>query len=454
MGVLRFRLFGAAVHIRPDFWVVVALLVLSTQRPALLQVVLGLTLLLTILFHELGHALVAKRFGLSPVVVVHAFGGVTSFLPGVPVSRAMAIRIALAGPATGLALALLGLFALKFAPVMLHHPLPEPTKQALLEFMQINGFWSAINLLPLMPFDGGQVLIYLLGPERQIVAARVSLVFGCAAAIVLYKFGLTLAALVFLFSSVIQYFSVRRATAVAESPVPLRQLELLLAQARGALENGDHESAARISRAVVESAPTSAIRRQAAEVYAWAALGMSQQGEARRALEWMSDGALDPLLQAALLEADGDAERAIHCLRQARTVGDERAQVAASLVRLLLGADRYGEAALTTIQILDHVTPEEARLVVVACRDGGRPVPAAELSEALFARTGLVSDLLDAVASYVAAGNTNTACSTLALALGGKVSVLDVETCPTWTTLAQDSSLAMVLAETRSRVVH
>jgi Zn-dependent protease len=405
---------------------------------------------LTILVHELGHAFVAKRFRLEPVILIHAFGGITSYIPKAILSRSAAVRITMAGPIAGLLLALVGLATLKLGPYVMHHSWSPRIHASLLEFVQINGFWSLINLLPVMPFDGGQILAYLLGPMRQVAAARISLAFGCLSALVLFRLGLNIAAAVFFVASILQYLAVRRAHSAPSPTVPARQVENVLAQARHALFEGDHDSALRLARAVVEMAPTAVIRRQAAEVYAWSALGKNQLAEARQAFIWMSDGAVDPLLQAAFLEADGDPERAVHCLRQARAVGDTRPQVAASLVRLLLVIDRFGEAALTTIQILDHVTEDEARQVVQACRNGGRPVPAAELAEAVFAKTGLVEDLLACIACYLAAGNRNAARSTLALALSEGLSPDTIEACAEWSVLAVDTELVAVLQDARS----
>jgi Zn-dependent protease len=447
MGLLRFRLFGANVHIRPGFWLVVLALVTSTQRPWFAQVLLGLTLLLTLLVHEMGHALTARRLGLDPIILIHAFGGATSFLPtGVP-GRAAAIRIALAGPSAGLLMALAGVLALKFGPHLSGHPWSSAVRGPLTEFIQINGFWSLVNLLPVMPFDGGQVLVYLLGPNRILLAGRISLGFGLVAAVILHRLGLDVAAIVFAIASVIQYLLLRKTHSKLSDAVAPQQVELLLGQARKALADGDADSAMRMAKVVVEVARTPKLRRQGAEVFAWAALGKADLDGARLALDWLSDGSIDPLLQAAILEADGDCERAVHCLRQARVVGDDRPQVAASLVRLLLGIDRYGEAALTTIQILDHVSVEEARLVVRACRDGSRPIPAAELSEALFARTSDVEDLLSSVASYVAAGNREAARSTLALAMGGNVTAEAIKAHPQWSELASEPDLASALGE-------
>jgi len=101
MGLVRFRLFGAQVEIRPGFWFVVAVLGLSSQRSLISQIILGATLFVTLLGHELGHAMVARAAGLEPFILIHSFGGATSYAPKSILSRATAIRITMAGPVGG-----------------------------------------------------------------------------------------------------------------------------------------------------------------------------------------------------------------------------------------------------------------------------------------------------------------------------------------------------------------
>jgi Zn-dependent protease len=453
MGQLNFRIFGTSVEVRPSFWIVVFVLGISTQRSVGSQVVLALSLFGSILVHELGHAIAAKAGGLKPKILIHSFGGITSYETQTPLTRALAIRVTIAGPAAGIAIAALVLAILKLIPLALHRPWAPQVHVALVEFVQINAFWSVINLLPVMPFDGGQILTYLMGPTRRLLTARISIAFGCLAALYLHSLGLTVAAVVFFAASVMQYLSLKRLSQESTITITTREIDNLLEQARRALASGDYDVALRLSRAVVEVAPISTIRRNAAEVYAWAALGNGLQAEARQALIWMSDGAVDPLLQAAMLEADGDIERAVTCLRQARTSGDLRPQVAASLVRLLLLVDRFGEAALTTIQILEHVTVDEARQVIGACQAGGRPVPAAELAYALFNKTSNVDDLLSCVKDYVAARQMDAACAALSEELGKNVTPKDVVESAVWNELAEQVELVDVLEKARGRVV-
>jgi thioredoxin-like negative regulator of GroEL len=142
-------------------------------------------------------------------------------------------------------------------------------------------------------------------------------------------------------------------------------------------------------------------QRRALELGAWAAIATGQHAEARHALRVLSPGPIDALLQAAVLEAHGDTERAVACLRQAREAGDNRPQVSASLARVLLQNGRFGEAAAVTRQILDDVPLDDARRVAKEAFDGGRAQPSAELSLALFDRTHDPNDAVAAARAYL-----------------------------------------------------
>jgi hypothetical protein len=269
------------------------------------------------------------------------------------------------------------------------------------------------------------------------LAARISLVVGLVAAALMFRLKLPTAAVVFGLAAVAQYLMTNRA-ARKIAAIDEARVELLLNQARRALDHGDTETAEKAAEAIIGLSPLPMQRQQAAEIFTWAALGQGQHHKIRRVLDILTAAPLDPLLQAAILEADGDAERAIACLRQARVAGDERPQLAASLVRLLLSADRYGEAALTTIQILEHVSEEEARQVMSACREGGRPVPAAELGMALFSRTRDASDLAWALVSYSTSGNGEAVTQALEVAVEQRIAPEQLLDSPAFESLADE----------------
>ena len=152
-----------------------------------------LPLLIAITFHEAAHAFVARHFGdttasdlgrvsFNPFRHIDPFGTVmlpamlllshSPFLFGyakpVPVNfralrnpRLDMVWVALAGPATNIALALLAALAfhaLAFAPESSAQWLADNLKNALV----INAVLAVFNMLPIPPLDGGRVAVGLL----------------------------------------------------------------------------------------------------------------------------------------------------------------------------------------------------------------------------------------------------------------------------------------------------
>jgi len=172
---LEFRILGIPVRVHPMFWLVGVLLGLRSPTPvALLTWVVAV--FLSILIHELGHAVVMRAYGHRPSITLYALGGLASYGQGGPSSRrsggaAAQIAIAAAGPAAGFALAGLLVFALTAAGthVVIQFGLPMPViwvaepawSAALSDFINdvffICVFWGIVNLLPVYPLDGGQI---------------------------------------------------------------------------------------------------------------------------------------------------------------------------------------------------------------------------------------------------------------------------------------------------------
>jgi Zn-dependent protease len=420
MGSLRFGAFGFPVQVQPAFLWLVAIVFLSDLEEGWgKKLLLIITLFSSVLVHELGHAFVARGAGQSPSIIIHAFGGLTTWIPESPISRGRAILISLAGPGAGLGLAVVGFVLTRWIPPSILGAGSQITLgDFLVMVVWVNGFWSLVNLLPVLPFDGGQVLGLLLGPRRRLLVATISMVVGVGAGIWLFWLGLPIAAVMFGASGILQYLTIRRSE--VSPPPAVEDLNQLLHEAREALDHGQAEKALELARKVADASHSMVQRRAAYELLAWAAIAKNDRAEARHALRWLLPGAVDPLLQAAVLEAEGDLERAVQCLRQARNAGDERVQLAASLVRILLGVGRFGEAAQLTLEILEHVEPEEARQVAASAVTEGRHAPAAALYEHLFRKTHDTSDLLAAARARALAQDSGLALSHLeeARALG------------------------------------
>ncbi|HSK15322.1 MAG TPA: site-2 protease family protein [Gaiellaceae bacterium] len=106
----------------------------------------------SLLLHELGHALQARREGVEiEGITLWLLGGVAKFRT-MWQSAGAEFRIAIAGPAVSLVLSV-GLLALGAAA-----PLPSPVEGVVFWLGYINGVLLVFNLLPALPLDGGRVL--------------------------------------------------------------------------------------------------------------------------------------------------------------------------------------------------------------------------------------------------------------------------------------------------------
>jgi Zn-dependent protease len=131
-----------------------------------MAVAAALLLSISVILHELGHALVARRYGL-PVhaITLFALGGVTEIAeaPSQPVRD---LLIAVAGPAISLLLAAFGALAWWNAS--------EPLALLALLLALTNAAMAVFNLLPGYPLDGGRVLQAVLAflTDDELSAAR------------------------------------------------------------------------------------------------------------------------------------------------------------------------------------------------------------------------------------------------------------------------------------------
>ncbi len=413
MGVLRFRVLGFPVEIQPGFWLLAAFLGMDIAKTPAQFAAWVAVVLTSFLVHELGHATLARSFGQSPRIALYMMGGVTAWTPTREIGRWRRIVVTLAGPGAGF---LLG--AAAWAGTLLATRADHTTGLGLFALhwlLLANLFWSALNLAPVLPFDGGQVMAAALGPERRKLAASLSLVFGLGLAYFLWsRYGSVFGALIFAFGAVSSYFAMQRG---APAPPPPQVLEQVLVQARAALAAGQHEQAAAMARAVHAAASDAVLARQAAELVAWAALGLGDVAAARAALR-DAPPPVDPLVQGAVSEADGDLERASAVLADAREHGDTRPELAALLVKALLGRARFEQAAHVAADLAGKVPDDELREVATQALQGGAAAPAAQLWLALFDREQEPRDAWDAARALARAGQRGAAIEALARAVG------------------------------------
>jgi stage IV sporulation protein FB len=179
---LRFRLLDIPVRVHPLFWAVMAVLGWEDGNLPMVAVWVACGFV-SILVHEYGHGLMSRVFGCTPSIVLWGMGGLC-YSQGERQSLGQRLAVVLSGPAAGLGLyalimvgtsASFGLSAAEHVSlseeVLGLTPHWEVLNSALQKFpggakgtifqmywflIQINLFWSLINLLPIWPLDGGQ----------------------------------------------------------------------------------------------------------------------------------------------------------------------------------------------------------------------------------------------------------------------------------------------------------
>jgi len=155
------------VYVAPDAIFMVLLVWMWTQHLGLIGFLISLVMLfLAIVFHEGGHAAVARAQGMVGMhIVLGAFGGYCSYSGDRrPKSE---LLISLAGVVVNGLLAWGSWLALRHAPMP--HPLVE---QMLTAFLSWNVVLAIFNILPIYPQDGGQALLNLCQMRMNPASAR------------------------------------------------------------------------------------------------------------------------------------------------------------------------------------------------------------------------------------------------------------------------------------------
>jgi Zn-dependent protease len=153
---MRFRLGKIPVYVQPAFFIMA--LVLGVGGQSDLRIVAGWVgvVFVSVMLHELGHAAAGLAFGLEPSIELHTMGGTTSWSTTRPLSTAQRVTISLAGPCAGFVLAAVVKWGLgpafpRFDDSFVYSSL-----------LYVNFWWGVLNLLPMLPLDGGNVMTHLL----------------------------------------------------------------------------------------------------------------------------------------------------------------------------------------------------------------------------------------------------------------------------------------------------
>jgi stage IV sporulation protein FB len=182
--MIRFSLFGIPIEVQPFFWITLVILGGVSGADSTAEILnIGLFVIagfISILVHELGHALTARSFGAHSRITLQAFGGYAAY-SGVSLSRLQSFLVTAAGPGIQIALGLAVFFLMQFLP-----NLSDQGASFLSTLVLISFFWAILNLLPVVPLDGGQMLNAVLGPARIKITLWTSIIVALVAALAMF----------------------------------------------------------------------------------------------------------------------------------------------------------------------------------------------------------------------------------------------------------------------------
>lgn len=181
-GTLRFRLGGVPVEIQPAFWLATIALASGRLSEPLYLVSWVLVVVGSILLHELGHALALRRLGHRPGIELGMMGGMTFAVSRAGLAPLADILVSLAGPIAG--------FMIGIPLSVLGWLVPSIYSIPVLgvfygDLVFVNVAWGLLNLLPVLPLDGGHVLrAWLRRSWPSVATVRALQVSSIVAAIV------------------------------------------------------------------------------------------------------------------------------------------------------------------------------------------------------------------------------------------------------------------------------
>ena len=132
---------------------------LSTETYWLMGIIGAVGLFLSIIFHELSHSLVARRYGMPMKgITLFIFGGVAE-MSDEPTSPKAEFMMAVVGPISSIAI---GLICYGVYTLGKQGGWTQPITGVVGYLAMINGLLAGFNLIPAFPLDGGRLLRSIL----------------------------------------------------------------------------------------------------------------------------------------------------------------------------------------------------------------------------------------------------------------------------------------------------
>jgi Zn-dependent protease len=198
---VHFSIAKIPVRVHPLFWLISIVFGAVAVRNANINIFVGMALwtaavFVSILVHELGHALTAKAHGWPPRIVLHSMGGLAIYSP-TRHSRRASLLIDFMGPGAGFILGSLIVAAILLSghsiglipdigPRLGSGPdflVGGGRLERFVVFMlYVNIFWGVMNLMPVQPLDGGHIAKSIIEKYRPRDAWSIALKLGIGTA--------------------------------------------------------------------------------------------------------------------------------------------------------------------------------------------------------------------------------------------------------------------------------
>ncbi len=195
--MIRFRLFGVSVSIHPTLWLTLGLVGLMTVSGVSLLpgvVLFVVAAFLCLFVHEMGHALVSRALGGGQPEILLAWQGGDYCNARAVLTRWRGVAMTAAGPLASLMLALFALgllclyvgswqaglylslnFLVGYVPPDYAALFPSYGLAFFSLLIQVTVWWSLLNLLPIFPLDGGQIMLGLMSSPHTMHIVSVTL---------------------------------------------------------------------------------------------------------------------------------------------------------------------------------------------------------------------------------------------------------------------------------------
>ena len=160
---IRLMAFRIPIRVHPSFWLGSMIFGQSLGSPELIFLWV-ICSFVSILIHELGHALTAEAYGWPTEIVLYFGGGLAMSQRSYNETPWKSIWVSLMGPVAGFLFLGVIFVAMIGMAITGQGQAPETAtdfsfylNQALSFLFFMNLYWGLLNLIPVMPLDGGQI---------------------------------------------------------------------------------------------------------------------------------------------------------------------------------------------------------------------------------------------------------------------------------------------------------